>query len=248
MDLLDLHDSERDRRVPVARYAPAGEPRLTLVFSVGFGGGRDGYAYLGRSWAERGWETFVVEHVGSNLEALKPLRRPGQRAAELAQLVAAAVRAPDEQRQRVEDLAFVRRALPRPAWALAGHSYGAATVLRAAPDSGATAVLALSPPSPDEFPYQPLAMPVLLVTGTRDDFAVTHQDRSRALDYMTPGRAALAVVEGADHMGLAGVGLELAPILAAVQAVTGAFLEDVLAGRPSRDPAVPGVGWRGCVL
>jgi len=244
LDLLDLHDSKRDRAVPVARYAPSGEPRASILFSVGFGGGREGYAYLGRAWAERGCETVVVEHVGSNLEALKPLRRPGQRSAELAQLVAAAVRDPGEQRHRVEDLAFVRRALPRPSWILAGHSYGAGTVLRAAPTCEARALLALSPPAPEEFPYEPLAMPVLLLTGTRDDFAVSHQDRSRALEFMAPGRSALAVIEGADHMGLAGVGLDLAPILAAVQTVTGAFLEDVLAGRALRSAEGPGVTWR----
>ncbi len=244
MDLLDLHDSQRGRLVPVARYRPAGAPRASVVFSVGFGGGRDGYAYLGRSWAERGFETLVVEHVGSNLEALKPLRRPGQRSADLAQLVAAAVRDPVEQRERVADLDFVRRSLVHQPWLLGGHSYGAGTVLRAAPESDAVGLLALSPPGPEEFPYRPLAVPVLLLTGTRDDFAVSHRDRSRALEFMAAGRSALAVVEGADHMGLAGVGLDLGPVLAAVTAVTGAFLEDVVAGRRPAPPAVSGVEWR----
>lgn len=244
MDLLDLYDSQRGRPVPVARYEAAGASRATVVFSVGFGGGRDGYAYLGRAWAERGYETLVVEHVGSNLEALKPLRRPGQRNADLAQAVAAAVRNPVEQRERVADLDFVQRSLVRAPWLLAGHSYGAGTVLRAAPDSDAAGLLALSPPSPDEFTFTPLAIPVLLLTGTRDDFAVSHRDRSRALEFMAPGRSALAVVEGADHMGLAGVGLDLGAVLAAVTAVTGAFLDDVLAGRAPASPSVSGVEWR----
>ena len=246
MELLDLYDRERARAVPVARYQPPpGRERAWMLFSVGFGGGREGYAYLARCWARAGLGVLVVEHVGSNLDALKPLRRPGQRAAELAQRVAQTVRDPLEQRQRVLDLAFVhseqRLAAP---WGLAGHSFGAGTVLRSALTMDAFAVVAMSPPSPAEFPYQPLSCPVLLVTGTRDDFAVSASVRMQALDWMAPERSALAVVEGADHMGLAGLGLGVEPVLKAVQGVTLDFLESALVGKSLSDPHEPGVQWR----
>ena len=49
-----LHDSSRNRDIPVKVYYPASQTGSLplIVFSHGFGGTKDGYEYLGRGWAQ----------------------------------------------------------------------------------------------------------------------------------------------------------------------------------------------------
>ena len=66
---LDRHDSARDRLVPVRLYWPeaaASAPVPLIVFSHGIGGSRAGYSHLGRHWAEQGYASLHLQHVGSD--------------------------------------------------------------------------------------------------------------------------------------------------------------------------------------
>ena len=67
---LDLHDTARDRPVPVRLYMPyaaANEsPAPLVVFSHGIGGSRLGYRYLGSHWAGQGFASLHLQHVGSD--------------------------------------------------------------------------------------------------------------------------------------------------------------------------------------
>lgn len=262
---LDLFDPARDRKVPVSFYEPAPgtpEPWPLVVFSTGFGGGRDGYAGLARAWSRAGLAVAVLEHVGSGGEALERLNRlpRAERPAELERLV----RDPDEVRERPRDVSFVldhlagNPSLDPHRIGVGGHSFGACTALAIGGlpaaladgrrlelgDPRAGAVLALSPPVPGLF-FAPedhgcLSVPALLVTGTRDHgpfLDSPRQDRTRAFHLLPEGRAWLAVFQGADHMAFAEMGLRHRSLMAPLQALTSAWWRQALAEGPGLDAA-----------
>ena len=121
-------------------------------------------------------------------------------------------------------LAWSQAQCRAPFTALIGHSMGAITVMLAAGarhkldagKGGATfarafdAFIALSPEGPGVvFPddaWQPIAAPMLLVTGTRDGgLGGDYTWRTRAFDGLGPGCRALAIVDRATHMNLGGL-------------------------------------------
>jgi predicted dienelactone hydrolase len=251
----EVFDAERQRRIPLSVYSPVGPPRATLVFSVGFGGGREGYGFLARSWAAKGFRVLVVEHVGSNLKVLQKLVTPGMRRQELARLVGERARDPSELFHRPLDLGFVIRQNvgPEERLGLAGHSFGTYTALAAA---GAQALLGgtrtrwkpekllgrsseqllglvLMSAQPPGFQisaqgYATVFRPTLVMTGTRDHgmpAGTTVADRIRAFHALPPGERLLAVLEGADHMTFAGVGLPAGRFTQAIENITGRFWE-----------------------
>src|SRR5437588_3798227 len=60
-------DSRRQRKVPVKIYAPATNcPCPVIIFSHGLGGSSEGYEYLGRHWAARGYISVHIQHLGSD--------------------------------------------------------------------------------------------------------------------------------------------------------------------------------------
>ncbi len=61
-------DSKRGRPVPVKIYYPqtGSGPFPVIIFSHGLGGSREGYEYLGRYWAARGYVSVHLQHVGSD--------------------------------------------------------------------------------------------------------------------------------------------------------------------------------------
>ena len=246
---IDLFDSERRRSVPVAYYpaqAKDGFPtRGWVLFSVGFGGGRDGYAFLARAWSELGLDVAVVEHVGSNLDVLKSLQRPGMRSAELAEIVGAKVQEPEELQHRPLDLLFVRKQLcPDDDWvACGGHSFGSYTAAAACLQADWKGAVLLSPSPPGNrlsgADYAQLRLPIFVLTGTRDSgmpAGVTYQDRLQAFAALPQGQRHLALLEGADHMALAGVGLSVGPIIRTLATLTSAFWEARLESRSPRWP------------
>lgn len=259
MEILQLYDAERERPVPVAVYQPQG-PRLGwLLFSVGFGGSCTGYAYLGRAWSRLGFEVVVVEHVGSNAEVMKAIHRPGMRQAELAEIVGVRAREPEEMKARPIDLDFVRRHFcSANDWVgVAGHSFGSYTALAALgaemqlpegeyrwtfPYSWQAAVL-LSPPPPDTVVTRrglgEVALPCLMLTGTRDSgmpAGVTYEQRRQAYDFLPPGRKFSAVLQGADHMSMAAIGLAVAPVVETIAGLTSEFWLAVYSGRSPQWP------------
>lgn len=241
VEILDLFDSSRQRAIPLGLYPYQGPCfQGWIFFSVGFGGSRTGYAYLGRAWSQLGFQVAVIEHVGSNAEVLKSLQRPGMRNAELAEVVGRKVREPQELEDRPLDLAYARRVLcPSSQWAgLAGHSFGSYTALASCHAESWQGMVLMSPQPPgDRHRLQELSgvtLPCLVLTGTKDSgmpAGVTYQQRLATYDAMPDGGKTLALLEGADHMAFAGIGLGVGPHMETVAALTGEFWKSLRAGR-----------------
>lgn len=213
------------------------------MFSVGFGGNRDGYSFLARWWAGRGYEVAVVEHVGSNLDVLKSLDRR-----RLDEEVVRCVTSTEEARDRPLDLGFVCRCLAREGepLGLGGHSFGAYTALATAlREPACRCVLAMSWQAPGpllgEDQYRRLSTPVLLVTGTEDVSPLDTrgpQQRLEAFDLIPEGHKRMAVVQGAHHMVFANVGLDVIPFHGPLRRLTTTFWEQYLRDGPPLDRAL----------
>lgn len=263
---LDFFDSGRSRPVPVSFHPPApGTPRPwpLVVFSPGFGGGREGYGGLARAWAAAGLAVAVLEHSGSGPEALARLNLLPR--AHRSEALYEWVRDPEEVRARAGDVAFVLDRLAEEGRVdpdrvgLAGHSYGACTALAVGGvpvtrlsggplrlgDPRVRAVQALSPPSPGLFfadeDHGRLEVPALLITGDLDfgPFRDSpREDRTRAFPLLPRDRAWMAVFRGADHMTFAEMGLRHRRFMEPLQGLTSAWWRWALAGG-----AAPDSGW-----
>jgi pimeloyl-ACP methyl ester carboxylesterase len=195
----DFFDQSRNRRVPVRIYAPlvltdsADTTSTTslrsplIVFSHGLGGSRNGYSYIGRYLAARGYIVMHTQHEGSDRSIwttnIFSLYSNMQSATREAHAI-----------DRVFDVQFaITEILKKELWAqridplrigIAGHSYGANTALML---SGAkidrmnaplndprikAALIISAPPFHGEGEMQPILgqikIPSLHVTGTED--------------------------------------------------------------------------------
>lgn len=228
------------RTVPVRCYETAGEPCGWVLFSVGYGGNRDGYAFLARGWTELGLAVVVAEHVGSNLEVLKSFsqRRREERNAEVVRRV----HDPNELRARVQDIHLVYQELAAYYYGLpfglAGHSYGSYSALAgcgmesslAAHSLGALPVdslLVVSPQPPDTLfqsqEYSKIQCPTLVLTGSEDhllDGTSTFRERMKVFDHLTESDRHLLVLSGVEHMTFAGIGLKVEAQLSAIASAT----------------------------
>ena len=226
----EWHDPARDRSLPMLIRLPAGTaPAPVVLVTHGLGGTREGLAYLGKALAAAGYVSVHVQHPGTDASVWQ-----GAADARLAMIAAAmdASRALD----RLHDAAFVLDELERRAAAdamlggridmrsvaVAGHSYGAWTVLHLLgqrlpvadvglrlPDPRLRAGIALSPIPPMGLSpaqaYAPVRAPILYVTGTRDQGWGVGNWRQRTLGYQnSTGPAALAILDGAAHASFAG--------------------------------------------
>jgi len=64
---LTVHDAARNRDIPIRVYLPAStSPVPVVLFSHGLGGTREGSAFLGQDWAERGYVAVFLQHPGSD--------------------------------------------------------------------------------------------------------------------------------------------------------------------------------------
>ena len=67
---FDWIDNERRREVQAKLYMPRSaspeNPVPLIVFSHGLGGSREGYSYLGASWAAQGYASLHLQHAGSD--------------------------------------------------------------------------------------------------------------------------------------------------------------------------------------
>ena len=229
-------DARRSREVPVrVRWPADGAPlpaggRPVLLFSHGLGGTRDGGTVWGEAWAAAGFVVIHLQHVGSDLEAVRQAAGGfGNRAA------LRTVAGPRELLQRLGDVVFVlaqvmqRQAQALGRWAgvrptrvgMSGHSFGAHTTLGVAGQSypgfaGLSeprlgAFIAFSPTAPVQAPEQGFAAitrPVLCVTGSRDDDVLgtgaSPQQRQAAYAALPPGHKAQLVLQDGDHMTFGG--------------------------------------------
>lgn len=224
---LTVHDEDRRREIPLRVYLPAGTaPAPAVLFSHGLGGSREGYAYLGKHWASRGYVAIFLQHPGSD-ESVWRDKPPGQRMAALRQAASL-----ENCLLRVKDVPAVLDRLER--WnstaghpfagrldakriGMAGHSFGALTTqavsgqvaLRGAlswTDPRIRAAVALSPSSPRRGDparaFGQVKVPWMLMTGTKDVAVIGDTDlesRLAVFPVLPPGGKYELVLEGAEH-------------------------------------------------
>lgn len=230
---LTLHDSARNREIPLKVYYPgniSGSLPL-IIFSHGYGGTREGYEYLGRGWADAGYIVIFPTHIGSDTEALAQLglRGAGDPAASFQM-----------QQQRTADVHFILSSLKlidqqvreihgkinNKQIGVGGHSMGAGTALlvggatasppnASAPsfsfrDKHVRAVIAISPQGAGEegfsdHSWDHIAVPTLTMSGTKDR-GIGGQPpewRTQPFQHMPAGSKYQVIVGGADHLSFA---------------------------------------------
>lgn len=231
------------RSVPIRQYDPIGEILGWVLFSVGYGGNRDGYAFLARKWQELGLAVVVTEHVGSNLNVLKSFAQ--RRREERNQEVVRRVQEPAELRARAHDIRLVYDELAASFYGLplglGGHSYGSYSALAAVglePRSTkhglkpipADSLLLISPQPPgyifDAADYQKVNCPTLVMTGTKDhllDGNGDYQERKKVYDSLPSEMRNLLLLSDLEHMTFAGIGLGVEKQLQLVSESTSAW-------------------------
>lgn len=223
---LAVNDSIRHRQIPIRIYLAAGLTSAPVViFSHGLGGSREGYGFLGRHWAGRGYAAVFMQHPGSDSSVWRsqPLGR------RMAAMSAAA--SSENFILRVKDVTAVlnemqkwnttsatlagRFDLRRPA--MAGHSFGAVTAQAVGGQSFAgtplladariKSVIALSPSGPRNAAnpaesFGAVKIPWMLMTGTLDASPIggqTPQSRLSVFPALPPGDKYQVVLFGAEH-------------------------------------------------
>lgn len=216
----------------------------TVILSHGFGGDERALGWMDGAAAAAGYRVLVMEHRESGPRALIGVRRQGTDAA-LTDPAIWAGRAADLDAA----LAHATRDCRPDPLVLGGHSMGAALTMIEAGARGRVAFrgqdrfdayIAVSPQGPSwafagPGAWSGVERPVLMLTGTRDDGpdGTPWENRQIAFDGLPPGQKRLAVIDGASHFNLGGLGNRPAQRLAV--GVVAEFLQQVRQGwAPSR--------------
>lgn len=234
-------DASRDNRVVPYKvyyhhYIP--KPAPVVIFSHGLGGSVEAAEYLGLELAMHGYIAVFIQHEGSDKSLWEGAINPHQ----IKRKLAKSIRDPDAAINRYKDIPFVIDALAilntqdgalkgkmdLARIGMAGHSYGARSVLMAAGESMPVlgtqmkeprikAAVALSPNLPQralnkeinaDSLYGAVDIPIFHMTGTEDGypFADDFDPATRTLPYQ--GIAAhdqyLLVLDGANHAAFGG--------------------------------------------
>jgi len=227
------HDTARARDVPVKIYYPADakSPCPVIIFSHGLGGSREGYGYLGETWAGCGYISVHIQHQGSDDAVWRNANGDGFAA------LSRAVTDPQNALNRALDVPFaidqmlaLNKNPKSPLYGLinadeigmAGHSFGAWTTLAVtgektvAPDNlvdpRIKAAIAMSAPvvgggAKAVGQFTDIKVPVFHMTGTRDDSPIgdtTAPERRIPYDQSTIPGTCLLILNGADHMTFSG--------------------------------------------
>ncbi len=238
-----FHDRRRGREILFRLYMPPDHdgasdpaPCPVVLFSHGLGGSREAAPYLGHALAQNGYCAFFLQHPGSDRSIVAEAKNEEEARQRLLQ----ATRTPGNAHDRFGDIPVVidqlaaMNAAGRLAGRLdlgrigiAGHSYGARTVLAAAgqwlPGVGIAfkeprirAGIALSPNIPtgpglsvsEEIDltglYDAIDIPILHITGTEDGMPLGEGDfdpatRLLPFQYMDRSPQYLLVLDGANH-------------------------------------------------
>jgi len=229
VDQIVLHDSVRNKDVPVKIYYPVGAgPFPVIIFSHGLYGSKDSYFALGEYWASYGYVSIHPSHADS--------RKDGTYRGTLPQ----AINNSDLWEDRPEDISFVIDSLPEiekrvpelhgkldpKRLGVGGHSYGAYTTQaiggatvqmpdgkspRSFADRRVKALVMLSPQGEGQMGLNPhswdnMRLPMLVMYGSRD-FGSQHQNptwRSTPFTKSPPGDKYDVELEGATHMTFVG--------------------------------------------
>jgi predicted dienelactone hydrolase len=190
---LTVHDTARDRDIPLRVYLPAKRaPAPVVLFSHGLGGTRAGSVYLGEHWSARGYVAVFLQHPGSDDSVWKdePVADRIQAMKQAASL--------ENFLLRVKDIPVVLNQLA--VWnadktnslagrldmkriGMSGHSFGAVTTEAVSgeimpaggqefTDPRLRAAIVFSPSAPHtlsaEEAFGAVKIPWLLMTGTKD--------------------------------------------------------------------------------
>ena len=203
---LTVHDTARDRDIPLRVYLPANAPAAPMVlFSHGLGGARTGSAFLGEHWSARGYAAVFLQHPGSDESVWKdePLAERMRAMRQAASL--------DNFLLRVQDVPAVLNQLE--IWStsntsplagrldlkrvgMSGHSFGALTTQGVSgeslpvgeqqfTDARIKAAVVFSPSAPRagnaDKAFGGVRIPWMLMTGTKDLAPIGNADMKSRL-------------------------------------------------------------------
>ena len=243
---------------PLRVYWPTGGGCSRLaVISPGAGGTENGYAYLARGLADRGWLAIVMGHRESGPGTLVRQVSSSGLHGGLRRMVTD----PTAQRDRIHDLdAALAWSAPRchgAYKALLGHSMGSDTVMF---EAGALnrlevhggdrfdAYVAVSPTGEGAIfaahAWKRIEKPMYVLTGTRDaGLEGAWQWRTQPFEDLPPGCVWLGVIDDATHLNFAGIGLAAKTEKLTLTSVA-AFLAAAQARDCSAPPGEPGITLR----
>lgn len=230
---VDWVDADRSREVPARIYLPERQDAAApvIIFSHGLGGTRNGYEYLGRHWAQNGFVSVHIQHVGSDDSIWRNNPRPMQAMREATSNLDESVNRPRDISFALDQLELMNASsgelegrLDLGRVGVAGHSYGAYTVLAASgrtlgagswakdlSDPRVDACIAMSPPSKTldvaRDLYTSYAVPTFHMTGTLDDSPVGQssvETRRVPFDAIDGPPQVLMTLVGGDHMVFSG--------------------------------------------
>lgn len=246
----------RDYTVYEAAKTAPGACAPVAIVSRGLGAGQTPMRSLATALTQDGWRVVVMRHPEAARSVFEGrLVRSGR-----LQPKTGDEADPVSLRRRAEAIdgavELARKPCDPPFMALIGHAVGATTTLI---EAGAKprfptpakdrfdAYVALSPAGPaggvfTKESWSAIAKPTMVVTGTRDLRARGGwRPRTAAFEGMPPGGKRLAIVQGATHIALGGIGSPAVRLKVAKIVVD--FLDDVRRGDMKADP-VAGVEFK----
>lgn len=224
---FSVNDKQRNRDIPVRVYLPEQKTQAPVIlFSHGLGGSKEGCAYLGKHWSQRGYVVVFLQHPGSDDSVWKDVP--------LLRRLAAMRKAANAQnfQLRVKDVPAVLDQLEK--WqkekghalygrldlskvGMSGHSFGALTTQAVSGQSALgglvqftdrriKAALPMSPSSPrggnPERAFAKVQIPWLLMTGTKDEAIIGNADlesRLAVFPALPSGNKYEVVLDNAEH-------------------------------------------------
>jgi pimeloyl-ACP methyl ester carboxylesterase len=231
----EWRDAKRSRDLPVKIYYPVTNDKVlpVVIFSHGLGGTRNGYEYLGRYWASRGYICVHLQHLGSDDAVWRQSSQIMKSMKEAAANLENAVNRPLDVSFAIDQLEIVNREasplqgkLDLTRIGVAGHSFGGFTVMAVIgqvfvtqtgneftlADKRVKAAIAMSAPVPRNVDLKKsfgnIKIPCLHMTGTRDDSPIGDVNPAeRRLPYDNTRRVEqyLLILNDGDHMVFSGV-------------------------------------------
>jgi predicted dienelactone hydrolase len=229
---LVLKDAQRKKDLAVRIYSPKGKgPFPVVIFSHGFGGTKEGYAYLSRFLARHGYVSVHPAHADAG--AFQRLRGAGEE-------MRKRVTDPKAWADRARDVSFLIDSLPAlekkvpglkgkldtARVGVAGHSFGAFTSMLVGgatvdasdaargknfADARVKAIMPISAQGTSHMgltrdSWKNVKLPMLVMTGSRDRGLGGQPPswREEPFRYSPPGDKYLLFIEGANHFSFVG--------------------------------------------
>jgi len=229
--------SRGGREVPVKIYFPREEagPFPVILVSHGLGGSRETHGYLGRHWASYEYVSVHLQHPGSDEAMWRGKAKPLEALRQALAKPENALNRPKDMSFALDRLEEMNRSDSRfqgrlnlSAVGAAGHSFGAFTVQALAgqvfigplgrefslADRRIKAGVVMSPNPPAkkthlEQSFARISMPLLFLTGTRDQSIITETkpgERRLPFDYTKAPNRYLIILKDGGHMTFVGPG------------------------------------------